>query len=76
MDKDTGPKPDDILPANDNQGPEDGPEHEAWKRVDRAAIRLAQLIGRRMAREDFEAFIANDNRPSAADGAEDQVDKD
>ncbi len=42
--------PDDIIPANDNQGP----ESEASKRVDRVALTLARIIGRRMAREDFD----------------------
>jgi hypothetical protein len=69
--------PDDIIPANDNQGPESGPEREAWKRVDHVALTLARIIGRRMAREDFEAFVAaNDNRPIASERPEGEADKD
>lgn len=77
MAEDTESGPDGITPANDNQGPEDGPEREAWKRVDRVALTLARIIGRRMAREDFEALVAaNDNRPRTAESAEDEADKD
>src|ERR1700694_1492504 len=40
------------------------PDAETWRRVDRVALTLARLIGRRMAREDFEALsAANDSRP-------------
>jgi len=77
MADDTKSGPDDIIPANDNQGPEDGPVREAWQRVDRVAIRLARIIGRRMAREDFPRLTAaNDNRPTTDDSAEDGADKD
>ena len=70
-------EPDGITPANDNQGPEDGPEREAWQRVDRVALTLARIIGRLMAREDFAARIAaNDNRPVASEKSEGEVDKD
>lgn len=70
-DKKSGP--DDIIQANDNQGPIDGPEREAWMRVDRVALTLARIIGRRMAREDFAAFVAaNDNRPAASQTTEDE----
>ncbi len=42
-----------------------------------AGLKLAQLIGCCMAREDFGAFVAaNDSRPSAANSAEDGADKD
>ena len=58
MADDTESWPDDIIPANNNEGPESGPEREAWKRVDRVALTLAGIIGRRMAREDFEAPVA------------------
>jgi hypothetical protein len=77
MADDTKSKPDDIIPANDNQGPVDGLEREAWKRVDRVALTLARIIGRRMAREDFAARVAaNDNRPIASDRSESEADKD
>jgi hypothetical protein len=65
--------PDDIIPANDNQGP----ESEAWKRVNHVALTLARIIGRRMAREDFAARVAaNDNRPVSSEGSEGEADKD
>jgi hypothetical protein len=68
--------PDDIIPANDNQGPEDGPERAALERVDRVALTLARIISRRMAREDFERLTAaNDNRASVSGSAEDGADK-
>jgi hypothetical protein len=77
MADDTKFGPDDIIPANDNHGPEDGPEREAWKRVDRVALRLARIIGRRMAREDFERVTAaNDDRPVASETTEGEADKD
>lgn len=75
MADDTEAEPDDITPANDNQGPEDGPEREALKRVDRVAVKLACIIGRRMAREDFERLrAANDNRPIVSETTEDGAD--
>ncbi|NMA97536.1 MAG: hypothetical protein GX970_05385 [Phyllobacteriaceae bacterium] len=53
------------IPANDNDGA-DGPEPEALRKVNAVALRLARIIGRRMAREDFEKAMhaANDNVPS------------
>jgi hypothetical protein len=53
------------VPANDNEGVDD-PGPEALRKVDAVALRLARIIGRRMAREDFEKAMnaANDNVPS------------
>lgn len=51
---------DDILPpaANDNGNGESRP------RIDAAVLRIARLIGRQRAREEFERLnAANDNRP-------------
>ena len=46
--------------ANDNGGPGGGPE----ARIEVAAMRLARLLGRQIAREHFEAgHAANDNAP-------------
>lgn len=60
---DTESGPDDIRPANDNMGCEDTTVRETLARVDRVALTLARIIGRRMAREDFAALVAaNDNR--------------
>lgn len=52
------------IAANDNRDAE-GPEPEALRKVDAVALKLAHIIGRRMAREDFENAMhaANDNAP-------------
>ena len=42
--------------ANDNSGPE--------ARIEAAVLILARLIGRRIAREQFETDAANDNAPA------------
>ena len=55
------------VAANDNPGSEAGAE----ARIDSAVVTLARLIGRRIAREHFEAIrAANDNAPEkdAGDG--------
>jgi hypothetical protein len=50
------------VAANDN-GNADGPDPEALHKVNEVALKLARIIGRRMAREDFAARVAaaNDN---------------
>ena len=51
-----------IVPANDNEEADGEPSAETWRRIDKAAVTLARIIGRRMAREDFERLnAANDN---------------
>lgn len=52
------------VAANDN-GSADSPSPETLRRVDAVALKLARIIGRRMAREDFEKVMqaANDNMP-------------
>jgi len=62
-------------PANDNQPPsgqDAGTQTEAFERLDAVVLSIARLIGRRMAREDFEkaAQAANDNTPNNADEQE------
>jgi hypothetical protein len=75
MADDTEPEPDHLIPANDNQGPDGGQDElyqETRQQVDRVALTIARLIGRRIAREQFAALSAtNDNRPKDAqeDGA-------
>jgi hypothetical protein len=56
------------VAANDN-GAAAGPDPEALRKVNDVVLRLARLIGRRMAREDFAKQItaANDNTPPARD---------
>lgn len=50
--------------ANDNRDAA-GPDPEVFSKVDTVALKLARIIGRRMAREDFEKAMhaANDNAP-------------
>lgn len=77
MEDDTEPRPERFKPANDNSGPLGEPGAETWIRIDRAALTLARIIGRRMAREDFERLhAANDNRPLGTGNAEDGADTD
>ncbi len=76
MGDDTEPRPERFRPANDNSGPHGEPNAEAWHKIDRAALTLARIIGRRMAREDFAALVAaNDNRPIVPEGTEDGAGK-
>jgi hypothetical protein len=77
MESESETDPGRISPANDNNDASDQPDAGTWQRVDRAALSLARIIGRRMAREDFERLhAANDNRPIVSDGAEDEADRD
>jgi hypothetical protein len=55
------------VAANDN-----GPDPEALCKVNDVALRLARIIGRRMAREDFAArTAANDNKSPNTGATED-----
>ncbi|MEJ2626086.1 MAG: hypothetical protein P8Z80_16625 [Pseudolabrys sp.] len=75
MEDDT--EPERFRPANDNIGPAaENPSAETRRKIDRVALTLARIIGRRMAREDYAArATANDNRPIASEGLEDGADK-
>ncbi|MPZ41650.1 MAG: hypothetical protein GEU95_27130 [Rhizobiales bacterium] len=76
MADDTEPGPDGITPANDNRGAGGDAASERQRRIDRAVLTIARLIGRRIAREEFEALrAANDNRPGAVEDAEDRADE-
>lgn len=60
------------VAANDNGGV-DGQDAEALRKVNDVAQKLARIIGRRMAREDFAASVAkaaNDNAPKSNDERE------
>lgn len=60
------------VAANDNDDI-DGPDSEALRKVNDVTLRLARIIGRRMAREDFAARVAkaaNDNAPKSGDEQE------
>jgi len=77
MENESDTEPGRIAPANDNNNASDQPDAGTWQCVDRAALSLARIIGRRMAREDFERLhLANDNRPIVSEGAEDEADRD
>lgn len=55
------------VAANDD-GDAAGPDPEALRKVNEVALKLARIIGRRMAREDFAARTAkavNDNGPKS-----------
>ncbi|MBZ9823218.1 hypothetical protein [Mesorhizobium sp. CA4] len=71
MAEETRTGPQGFLPANDNGNlvsPEGRPENAAAK-LDRVVLDIAQLIGRRLAREAFEVGLAaNDNRPGSREG--------
>ena len=71
MEDDTEPKR--FKPAKTNRphGEPDAekPSAETWRKIDRVALKLARIIGRRMAREDYAARVAaNDNRPIVSEG--------
>ncbi|MFE3839499.1 hypothetical protein [Pseudogemmobacter sonorensis] len=71
---DDGKRPGRERPANDNRPPDRrdaGHEVGASERLDAVVLSIARLIGRRMAREDFEKAMraANDNAPPALDGS-------
>lgn len=58
-------------PANDNCSPDqNGNEDHVSERPDKVVLSIAKLIGRRMAREDFERAMraANDNAPHEGGG--------
>lgn len=77
MEDDTELGPERFRPANDNAGPQDKPDAETRSRIDHAALMLARIIGRRMAREDFERLTApNDNGPLETGNTEDGADTD
>lgn len=71
MADDTKSGPDDIVPDNDNQGLEDGPEREAWQRVDRVALTLARIIGRKISRRS-----SSQTTTDPSDETADEADKD
>jgi hypothetical protein len=78
MENDSDKEPGRIVPANDNGDTDGEPSAETWIRIDQAALTLARIIGRRMAREDFERLqAANDNdRPGMSETTEDGADQD
>ena len=53
------------MAANDNPGSGAGACGEPEARIDAAVLTLARLLGRRIAREEFDRLeAANDNAPS------------
>ena len=76
MENENDREPSRIIPANDNDDASGQPAVATRQRVDHAALTLARIIGRRMAREDFERLhAANDNRPTVSEQTEDGADK-
>ncbi|MGN8115364.1 hypothetical protein [Labrys sp. 22185] len=76
MGDDTEARPERFTLANDDNGSHEEPNAETWRRIDKVALTLAGIIGRRMAREDFAArTAANDNRPIVSEETEDGADK-
>ncbi|NJL50325.1 MAG: hypothetical protein HC909_01000 [Blastochloris sp.] len=62
-------------PANDNRAPngqDAGRVADTAERLDAVVLTIARLIGRRMAREEFEKVMraANDNAPKSGDEQE------
>jgi len=58
---------DDLQPAAAN----DNGNAEVLPQIDAVVLRIARLIGRQMAREEFEQLsAANDNRPAPEAGEE------
>ncbi|WP_413992438.1 hypothetical protein ACMDCR_10285 [Labrys okinawensis] len=83
MGEDRKSPPEGYTPANDNRpssneaGDEDIVPCQPSGRVDRVVLDIARLIGRRLAREQFEARLAaNDNLPRTAHPAQAEVDED
>jgi hypothetical protein len=68
-------------PANDNHSPDNqdaGAEGEVdtYRRLDVVVLTIARLIGRKMAREDYEKALraANDHAPSVRDEVRPEAD--
>ncbi len=73
MAEDTDMRPDDRIPVNDNSNPDGGDIASSSEKLDRVVLSIARLIGRRMAREEFErmrAITANDNVSRSAGDSE------
>jgi len=77
MAEDKHTEPEIIVPANDNTPP-NGDAADAdiapWEKLDRVVFDIARLIGRQMARQDYErlrAATANDNSPGHVGETED-----
>ena len=78
---DDGKHPGGERPANDNCPPgnqDTGHESDAVERLDAVVLIIARLIGRRMARADYETAMraANDNAPPIRDGGGQDADDD
>jgi hypothetical protein len=76
MENESDREPGRIVPANDNDDASSLPDVATLQRIDYAALTLARIIGRRMAREDFERLhAANDNRSIVSEKTEDGADE-
>ena len=76
MENESDTEPGRIVPANDNDDASSLPDAGTRQRIDHAALTLARIIGRRMAREDFDRLhAATDKRPIVPEQTEDGADK-
>ena len=70
MENESDTEPGRIVPANGNNDASDQPDAGTWQRADRAALTLARIIDRRVAREHFErlhyARHSSDNQRDAS----------
>ncbi|WP_024896912.1 MULTISPECIES: hypothetical protein [Brucella] len=84
MEDETKPSPDEgWKPTNDNHPPKqqgDDSDIAPWQKLDKVVLSIARLIGRQMARDDFErlhAATANDNdEPRSIKNDEGEADED
>jgi hypothetical protein len=76
MPKETEETPGNAVPANDDAGTDCDGVIAPREKPDRVVLSIARLIGRRMAREDFEkaGCAANDSAPPAHDGVKPDAD--
>lgn len=80
MEEDSRKQPTRDRPANDNRPPHGqcaGGEADTFQKLDAVVLTIARLIGKRLAREDFEKAMraANDNAPPAHGDAGPEADE-
>lgn len=67
------------MDEDSKRPPDEGDDIAPWQKLDRVVLSIARLVGKRMAREDFErlkASVANDNRsPDATSNADEPDEK-
>lgn len=66
------------MDEDSRRPPDEGNDIAPWQKLDKVVLSIARLVGRRMAREDFErlkASVANDNVPRNATSNADEPDE-